>query len=741
MNLRLAVRMALLGVRMARAGGRESLARLALMTVGVAIGVPLALLALAAVPILQGHVDRLGWHRTTAASPPTAPDHALWLAVTDRYAGQDVIRVHVAALGDRPPVPPGISRLPGPGEKVVSPALARLLLSVPDGELDDRYPGAVVGEIGPDGLLMPDELVAVVGHTPDQLRAMRGATEIRGIEQPDARADLVGIWGVFFGMIAVLVVGPIAIFVAMTARIGGPRREVRFAAARLAGATRLQTAVFAATETALAAVAGAALGWLAFALLKPVVASRVTLGHGMPIFVDDVRVPLVPLLVILLGVPLVAVGATLVAMHPVQLAPLGVRHRQRRPAPGLWRIAPILAGFGGIWYSTVLSRDDVSEASTVEQATVQMVSTFSVLSVLVGFFLAGAWVCMWVSRGMARLSRSVTSLMVARRIAADPYGTFRMVGGAAIAVYVATTLGFVAAANQEPGRSDNQTLLAGGRPVLDPGVVAVHVQGATQDEVAPLMSAGVVVARRSPEGEVVVRCTELARVTTLDCPLPVYREGVAAGQDYLRVEDLFTVPAPGASSADLTFQPSALAEPAPGADLLPIQTLLIPTDGTVAAQERVRTLAARTLPLSRSKTSDDLAVGPILDVTAFSSAVPYAMVIILIFTACSLTVSVITGVLERRRAFAALRASGVSLGQLRRVVLLETGAPLAITVLFGVGLATVQSLATFTPDEWTLPGGEFVAGLGAGVLAAFAVSLIALPFMNAATRLDTVRYE
>ncbi|GFJ81734.1 hypothetical protein [Phytohabitans houttuyneae] len=88
MNLRLAVRMALLGVRMARAGGRESLARLALMTVGVAIGVPLALLALAAVPILQGHVDRLGWHRTTAASPPTAPDHALWLAVTDRYAGR-----------------------------------------------------------------------------------------------------------------------------------------------------------------------------------------------------------------------------------------------------------------------------------------------------------------------------------------------------------------------------------------------------------------------------------------------------------------------------------------------------------------------------------------------------------------------------------------------------------------------------------------------------------------------------
>src|SRR5262245_63826172 len=89
------------------AGGRESLARMALMAVGVAVGVPLILVALSALPIMQSHIDRLAWHRTTAASPPTAPDHALWLAVTDRYAGRDIIRLHVAALGPRPPRPSG----------------------------------------------------------------------------------------------------------------------------------------------------------------------------------------------------------------------------------------------------------------------------------------------------------------------------------------------------------------------------------------------------------------------------------------------------------------------------------------------------------------------------------------------------------------------------------------------------------------------------------------------------------
>jgi hypothetical protein len=36
---------------------------------------------------------------------------------------------------------------------------------------------------------------------------------------------------------------------------------------------------------------------------------------------------------------------------------------------------------------------------------------------------------------------------------------------------------------------------------------------------------------------------------------------------------------------------------------------------------------------------------------------------------------------------------------------------------------------------------EFLIGLGAGVPAAFAVTLIALPFLDAATRHDTVRLE
>ena len=90
-------------LRLVLGGGREAVARMALMASGVAVGVILILLSLTALPVLQSHVDRLAWHRTSADTPATAPDPALWLAVTDRYAGHDVIRVQVAALGTRPP--------------------------------------------------------------------------------------------------------------------------------------------------------------------------------------------------------------------------------------------------------------------------------------------------------------------------------------------------------------------------------------------------------------------------------------------------------------------------------------------------------------------------------------------------------------------------------------------------------------------------------------------------------------
>jgi ABC-type antimicrobial peptide transport system permease subunit len=111
--------------------------------------------------------------------------------------------------------------------------------------------------------------------------------------------------------------------------------------------------------------------------------------------------------------------------------------------------------------------------------------------------------------------------------------------------------------------------------------------------------------------------------------------------------------------------------------------------------------------------------------------------------ACSLTVGMLAGVIERRRPFALLRASGLRLGELRRVVFLETAAAMLVTAAVGVGLgmATSYAVALFGDLVWTWPDVGVFTMVGIGVLAALILSTMALPLMDAATRHDAVRYE
>ena len=93
------------------------------------------------------------------------------------------------------------------------------------------------------------------------------------------------------------------------------------------------------------------------------------------------------------------------------------------------------------------------------------------------------------------------------------------------------------------------------------------------------------------------------------------------------------------------------------------------------------------------------------------------------------------------RPFALLRASGMRLSELRRIVLLETGVPLVATVLGGVGLAMALVYTSMPRAQWVAPSAHLLGSLGIGLLAALAVSAIALPFMNIATRYDNARFE
>ena len=691
-----------LGLRLAVAGGRESLLRLGVTAFGVAVGVVLLLLCLTGQSAEQGRAERSGWQSADSATPATAPDPALFLTVTDYHEGTAMIRGYVAALGPRPPVPPGLERLPGPGEVAVSPAMRRLLVSTPDDELDDRYPGRVTATIGDEGLAHPDQLVALIGRTPDQLGEVtsRSLYRVRGFGSlPSGYAFYQGI-RVLLLMGAVLLLVPVIIFIVMTTRVAAAHREQRLAAIRLVGATRLQAAVVAAVETGLGAVAGTALGWAGYEAGRRILAATVTF-QGARFFLDDVVVAPWLLALVLVGVPLLAMLTTIVALSRVQAGPLATSRHGRRPPPSARRALPLAAGIGGLLAAAPLRR--VVDSETGE--TLDNLAPLFVILTIVGFVTIGPWLCMLAGRGIARVSRRVPGLIAARRIASDPSATFRAVSVVVLAAFAVTFSASLVDASED-GPVD------GGRGVLRPGVVEVITGGVPEAKVAPSSPSGRAV-RSGDAGDFVESCPELARMVTLPCS----SSGLAVG---------------------------GISERAGLADTdLPIGTVYIPTDGTPAAENRVRTQAANLVPNALIHTQQDRIDTDAFFFDSLEQLQRLVWYFVLLVAACSLTVGMLAGVIERRRPFALLRASGLRLGELRQIVFLETAAAMLVTAAVGVGLgmATSYAVALFGDMVWTWPDVGVFAMVGIGVLAALILSTMALPLLDAATRYDAVRYE
>ena len=160
-----------LGLQLTLRSGREALVRLVITAAAVAVGVALLLCVLAEFHAFQANANQPCWSCTTGASVPSPlPPHGdLWNDSVDFYQGQTITRLDVAPLGADAPVPPGITRLPAPGEYYASPALAALLKTVPADELGDRFPGHLIGTIGDAALNGANDLVIYIGYPPAAL--------------------------------------------------------------------------------------------------------------------------------------------------------------------------------------------------------------------------------------------------------------------------------------------------------------------------------------------------------------------------------------------------------------------------------------------------------------------------------------------------------------------------------------------------------------------------------------------
>ncbi|MFK8848837.1 FtsX-like permease family protein [Streptomyces sp. Ac-502] len=344
-----------MGVRFA-AGGREGWIRTALTALGVGLGVAVLLVA-AAVPHAVSTAVARDQARSDTFSPrsTTATDRTLLVAQTDTaYRDRPVRGRLVRPDGDRPATPPGVPRLPGPGEMVVSPALADLLASSDGADLRDRFRGVrTVGRIGAEGLTGPDELAYYQGS--DRLTGVRaGTTRIASFGGgPDAafptdQPQL--LLAILVGSVALLV--PVAVFIAAAVRFGGERRDRRLAALRLVGTDRATTRRIAAGEALAGALLGLLTGAAVFLAARCPLSGIRVLDFG--VFPTDVVPDWRPAALVALAVPACSVGVALLTMRRITVEPLGVT----RSAPPVrrrlwWRLLLPVVGAALLWPVTV----------------------------------------------------------------------------------------------------------------------------------------------------------------------------------------------------------------------------------------------------------------------------------------------------------------------------------------------------------------------------------------------------
>lgn len=132
------------------------------------------------------------------------------------------------------------------------------------------------------------------------------------------------------------------IFIGTATRLAATRREQRFAAMRLVGATPRQISLISAVESTLAASVGTAVGFGLFFAARPGLA--IIPFTGEPFFPGDLSLTIVNVLAVALGVPLGAVVASWLALRRVQISPLGVSRRVTPKPPRAWRLIPLVAG-------------------------------------------------------------------------------------------------------------------------------------------------------------------------------------------------------------------------------------------------------------------------------------------------------------------------------------------------------------------------------------------------------------
>ena len=770
-----------MGARFAVTGGREGWVRMTLTAVGVGLGVALLLLttALPNVFTARHRVEEARYDYTFSSTTRPKADNTVLVAATDtQWHSKDVRGRLLEPEGARAPLPPGLGRFPAKGEMVVSPALRELLASDGARLLRERLPYRIVGTIAESGLIGSQELAYYAGAKGLDPDASGGVRVDRLVHFGDPHPTTEKTDPVLLLMVLVVFVVllmPVAVFIAAAVRFGGERRDRRLAALRLVGSDSGMTRRIAAGEALAGALLGLAVGTVFFLIGRQIAGSVQVLGESVfPDYLDPS-----PALVALVAVavPASAVLVTLLAMRGVVVEPLGVV-RTARPARRRlwWRLLLPLAGLALLYPMIGKGRDNGGFN--------QYLVTGGVLLLLVGVTALLPWI---VERVVARLGSGPVSWQLAvRRLQLSSGTAARMVNGIAVAVAGAIALQMLFAGvesqytkdtGRDPGRASMEVTLPDRGDAAAVGEAFRRTEGVRVSVVLSTSSAAD--KRRDPDN--------LIDLTVGDCAAlrEVARLSSCRDGDVFRLrnphydaaynDSIGTVVRPGrqlyldpgysdspslqvpwklpAGLRQVPYRDDSLQSAANGLlvtpSALPAKArpslrghVYVRTDESVPdAPEHVRNTAARVDPAADVFTWT--ATEESTKYTSLRTGLFVGAVCVLALIGASLLVSQLEQLRERRKLLSSLVAFGTRRRTLGLSVLWQTAVPIALGLLLSsvVGLTLGAVLLKMTATPVTVDWASVLAMTGAGAAVVLAVTLLSLPPLLRLMRPDGLRTE
>jgi hypothetical protein len=711
-----------------------------LTALGVAVATGLVLLLVSLPFATQARAERTLWQNPQpessfdpATGETTDPNAVVSVATSgDEIDGRSITRVDVAPLVDTAKItlPPGIDRLPGPGEMLRSPELAHLAASLPAAELSDRFAAKPVGLLGDGALMFPEQLVVLVGHTKDTMPV--DAVPLRNLASGEAEVD--SLLALLAGVGVVVLLVPSMVLVASASRLTAARRERRLAALRLAGATPRQVTAMVAAETGLAAVAGAAIGVAVSPVLHSM-ATWVSWGGGTWLAHDFV-VPWQVVLLVALAVPVLVVGAAVAGLRRVVNSPLmaaGAGHTRKPLSKVRLAIVPVAVAL----FFWTLSDSDLNNS---------MLPVLASLGLLMWSpTLVGPWVTSALGGVFTKVWRKPAALLAGRRLRDDPRAAYRASAGVVLAVFAGSmALTLMPSLESEAGYfSDyrDNVLHLNTDAEHAPAVVAAANKGLQRYGVAQRATTvgiqNVRVGSQDLRG-FVVSCAD-ARVllpVTVTCrSAPAIYAPSATGVDLIDYSDqggaekrvpLSGKPVVSPSLGVVLIDPALLPEDAPES------TVDVAVPATDSSRE-----AARTALLAASGGAQVISKEMKLGDQNTQLADLRRVTVIGLVTASMLgglsaAIATAGSVLDRRRTFGALMAAGTPVRTLARALRAEAALPALVATIgagalgtaVGIGLFGLVSKSVAVISPW------LAAPVVLGALVALLAASVCTPALN-----------